>query len=358
MNRKRTVIICLVLCLLLIGGIVLMNLKPQENAPVEPPKAEVEYQIGLARGYYGCALYTTFERGDEVEVVGELRDFYVIAGEKVNLLIEKRFLRPETEAAPGESDGYTKAGTSVYSTAYLRGEAIASLGKNTKIRVLDKKAGWMMIEWEGGTGFISSGQYSKNYIQAPKPSKPSNNGPQDGGDIVLDSSDLSLDVTPIGTYLGPEYGEFEACKGTILSPETEAYLYLYDRDEEVKVTEVGEEECTVYFEDDLFAKLPRYLVWLEGDEEYESWEGYAAEGAAVYSELQKWHSDKKLKRNDRVTVIDELPTCYVVEIDGEIGYMAISGVSKTEIKVKPSSGGGNSGGGGFGGGGEWTPPAL
>ena len=53
--------------------------------------------------------------------------------------------------------------------------------------------------------------------------------------------------------------------------------------------------------------------------------------------------------NTQVKVIDELPGCYVVEIDGVVGYMKLDQVSKTRI---------SGGGGGGGGGGEWTPPAM
>ena len=54
----------------------------------------------------------------------------------------------------------------------------------------------------------------------------------------------------------------------------------------------------------------------------------------------------------QVTVLDELEGCYVVEVDGQIGYMVPEKISL----YRHNSGGGSSGGTGSGA--AWTPPTL
>lgn len=154
-----------------------------------------------------------------------------------------------------------------------------------------------------------------------------------------------------------------------------SYLVLGKRDDEVKVTESDDDYCTVWLEEELYVKLPRWLVRLEGDEEYESWNGYTSNGAILYEEYQLRNEVKKLNRNTEVTVLDIIPEklyscyhpgCYVVEIEGEVYYMTLDSVSETKYTAPSNNSGGgdnggsenNTGGGGGTTGDTWTPPAL
>ena len=67
----------------------------------------------------------------------------------------------------------------------------------------------------------------------------------------------------------------------------------------------------------------------------------------------------KLSTNKQVTVLDEVNGCYVVEYEGQIGYMETAKVSEKRIVSTPSNDDGGSGGGtGGGSGSTWTPPKL
>lgn len=83
------------------------------------------------------------------------------------------------------------------------------------------------------------------------------------------------------------------------------------------------------------------------------------------------NESKKLRINQEVTVLDELaeqcysyfyPGCYVVEVDGEIGYMSASDVRPNRFATGTPSSGDSGSGGGDGGsssvGDTWTPPVL
>ena len=68
----------------------------------------------------------------------------------------------------------------------------------------------------------------------------------------------------------------------------------------------------------------------------------------------------KLSTNKQVTVLDEVNGCYVVEYEGQIGYMELDKIS--EKKIVGNSGNGNNGGSGNSGssnpGSTWTPPKM
>ena len=70
---------------------------PTEAPTEEPAPTEPEWEPGVSRAGYGEAVYDTLCRGDEITVIGEWKDYYVIEGEEVDLLIEKRFVRLSSE---------------------------------------------------------------------------------------------------------------------------------------------------------------------------------------------------------------------------------------------------------------------
>lgn len=346
---------------------------PMETTEATEPPAptEPETEPGISRAAYGEAVFTTLKKGEQIEIIGQFKDYYVIAGEEIDLLVEKRFARMDGEEAYTVWKGYAKAGTKVYDNPYLRGEPVAELTGNTELNVLEGGTGWLFVQWNGGEGYMDPDQLNKwrgggnsgggNYSGGSAPV------PNDGTDVPLSAlaaEDLSAQLVLLGAYYGPEMEEgFEAGMGTVLAENVEAYICLLLRDDEAKVLEYDEETITIYLEDGLTAKLPRWLLRLEGDAEYQSWTGYSAWNGMVYEEYQMRNELKKLHSNKQVLVLDELPDCYVVEVDGEIGYMELDKVSQRRFSSGGGSGSGGSGGSSGGGGGgsagdTWTPPAL
>lgn len=345
--------------------------KPTEEPTEEPTAAPTEpsWVPGTVRATYGGAVYKRYNLGDKVTVKGEFDGFYIIEGEELDLLIETRYLRHAGEELFEEDDGYARSGTEVFKTAYLTGEAIATLKLNTKVTVIEGKENWLHITWDGGEGYVDAegiSPYRITYRSGDSSSGGSSggsSGPQDGTDIDLgglSASGISGGVHLLAGYYGPVFTEMAPIEGIILTDECEAYMYLYNRGDEAKITTLGEESCEVYI-DGYYATIPRWLVSVEGDEMNEAWTGYARSKAAVYSkhQMREIYLVNNLKLNTEVEVIDELPHCYVVMIDGEVGYMSLDEVMQNRYVYRGGGGGGSSSGGGGGSPyDEWTPDAL
>ena len=311
------------------------------EAPTEP-----QWKEGISRANYGEATYTTFDRGTEVTVIGSWKDYYVISGEEVDLLVETRLVRLGDEEAFKSYTGYAKYNTVVYADVYMEGEPITTLGQNKVVTVLDGKGDWLLIQWNDQTGYVEASQISKAKI---KTGSGNSNSSQEGGDINLDL---------LSNYYGPEMEKLENT-GVVLADSVKGILYLTSYAESLKVLSADEEICEVYLEG-YTLKLPRWLVRMEGDDTYESWTGYSKYKAVVWEEYQMRNESKVLARNTQVKVLDELPDCYVVEIDGEIGYMDLNSAKATKYTTNGNgnTGTGSSGTGTGTSGGVWTPPAL
>lgn len=333
----------------------------EEATPTEPAPTEPEWEPGIARAGYGEAAYETYLRGVEVSVIGEWKDYFVIAGEEVDLLIEKQFVRTESEEAFEERTGYAKWNTEVYDNVYREGESIEKLTSNKKVTVVDGKGDWLLIKWdEDKSGYVDAAQINKY----PTKSKSSSGGGGGGSSAGNTTNGNEFDGSLL-SYYGPEMTELEE-KGQVLGDEARGILCVTVRDDEVKVTSVGEEECEIYL-DGNYAKVPRWLLHMEGDEEYEAWTGYARWNSIIYEEYQMRNELKILKTNDTVKVIDELveAECYVVEYEEEengekvtkVGYMQLDKVMKYRYTAPKSAGGGSGSGGGVSGEG-YTPPKI
>lgn len=340
-----------------------------------PAPTEPEWETGISRAGYGEAVYTLLEKGSEVKVIGQFKDYFVIEGEELDLLVEQRFVRLDSEDPFESGDGYSKSGTQVFEGVYMRDDAIATLSRNTKVTVLEGKGDWLYIEWAEGSGYVDADQISKWYINDTTTSdtkKDSSSGttttPADGSDVPLGSlaaQDFQAELTLLGDYYGPEMEkDSQEGMGVVLAEDVEAYICLLIRDDEAKVTEYDDETVTIYLEKELYAKLPRWLLRLEGDKEYESWTGYSTWSGEVYEEYQMRNERMKLTYNKEVKVLDKLPDCYVVEVDGQIGYMELGDISATKYGTGGSgSGSGSPSGSGSGSGSSstgdtWTPPKM
>lgn len=363
---------------------------PTAEETTIPAPTEPEWEEGIARAAQAEALRKTFDQGTQVQVLGQYGDYYVVEGQEEDLLVEKRFLRLDSEESPEEETRYAKWNALVFDNVYFRGEPIATLNTNTKLTILEGKDSWYQISWADGEGYVKADQTNKyRYTSGSGNSDGgssgggstggSSGGSRDGTDVDLGQLRFNggVSVTLLGAYYGPEQEpDFTPGQGKILAEDVEGYLLLWNRGDSLKVTEHDETSCTIWVEEELYVTLPRYLVTLEGDEAYESWTGYSRSQAVVYQEYQMRNESKKLRINQEVTVLDELaeqcysyfyPGCYVVEVDGEIGYMSANDVRPNRFATSSPStgeesygggGSGSTGGGGSSSGDTWTPPVL
>ena len=341
------------------------------EATTIPVPTEPEWEEGIARAAQAEALRKTFDLGAQVQVLGQYGDYYVVEGQEENLLVEKRFLRLESEEALEEETRYAKWNALVFDNVYFRGEPIATLGSNTKLTILEGKDDWYRVSWADGEGYMKAEQSNKYaYSGGSGSSGGGSSGSWDGTDVDLGllSYDGGVTLTLLGAYYGPEQEpDFTPEQAKILADDVEAYLLLWNRGDSLKITQCDEANCAVWIQDDLYVTLPRYLVAMEEDEAYESWTGYSRSQAVVYQEYQMRNESKKLRINQEVTVLDELaekcysyfyPGCYVVEVDGEIGYMSAEDVGRNRFSTATPGGSTGGSSGSSGSDNTWTPPLL
>ena len=339
----------------------------ETTEPTIPALTEPEWEPGFIRAGYGEAVYRTFAAGEQLKVVGKFMNYYVVEQEDVDLLIHRDMLRMEREEAFESWNGYSKSGTEVFDNPYFRGEATATLNKNTQVTILESNGGWACIEWDAGKGYVKADMLSKRRISGGSSGSDnggsgnfgsSGGGNNDGTDVPIGSltsaeESFQPQITLLGAYYGPEMEkDFAGGMATVLADKTEGYICLLVRGDEVKVTAFDENTATIWLGEQQYAGIPRSLVKLEDDAAYESWTGYSRWNGMIYEEYQMDTEKTKLSTNKQVTVLDEVNGCYVVEYEGQIGYMEPDKVSEKRIVSTPS----NDDGGGSGS--TWTPPAL
>ena len=347
----------------------------ETTEPTIPAPTEPEWDPGVIRAGYGEAVYTTFEAGTQLKIIGQFLNYYVVEQEDVDLLVHKEMLRMEEEEAFESWNGYSKSGTEVFDNPYMRGEPTTTLNKNTQVTILESNGGWAYIEWEGGKGFVKTDMLSKWRISGGNGSGNSGNsggsgnsagGNNDGTDVSI--GDLSYadenslpKVHLLGAYYGPEM-EKDLVEGVavVLADQTEGYICLLVRGDEVKVTSFDNNTATIWLGEELYAEIPRFLLRLSGDLAYESWTGYSRWNGVIYEDYQMNTEKVKLSTNKQVTVLDKVNGFFVVEYEGQIGYMEPDKIS--EKKIVGNSGNGNNGGSGNSGssnpGSTWTPPKM
>lgn len=176
-------------------------------------------------------------------------------------------------------------------------------------------------------------------------------GGQDGGDINLAAPfTQGLGVVRLSQVRLNNSGIFTPGQGTILAESVEGYLSLFNRDDEIRVLEKGEEVCTV-LADTQIGTVPRFLLQFVDESAYEAWTGYTFNNAPFHSQWRMLDNGTTLYLNTAVRVMGELKDCYMVDYNNELGFIPMDEISKTQISY---GGGGNSSGGG----GDWTDPVL
>ena len=358
------------------------------------------------------AVVKTFDLGEQVSVDKEKDDFYVL---KDGTLVEKWLVRLDSEKAPAERTVYIKARgeTPLYDNPYLEGKPLREFPINTALTVLDEFGQLMLVavsedspaekaqdkaaaeplvgyllasntkatlyEYNGwGSGGGSSGGGSSGGGGGAPVGV-------DGGDISLTafhsfsqrasdsglqpglrtSPQLVLLASSEADTAGPAEAEAEKdtvvdAKGTILAQGAEGYACVFQRGDEVKVTEKGEEISTLLLDDDTKATVPTKLLFFKGDKPVEPWKGYAKANAPFYRSWRTWlETPARLTINTELQVLGNLDDfCIVQKADGLVGLVPANMISKTMIALYDFGGGGGSSGGGSSGGVEWTDPQL
>ena len=97
----------------------------------------------------------------------------------------------------------------------------------------------------------------------------------------------------------------------------------------------SEDLCTVVV-NECEVQLPERILSLEGSSEYESWTGYATDGALLYSDYLMTNEAAKLSLNQEVEVIDSIGNALVVKFEGGVYCVDAASVSN-EKHEEPQS---------------------
>lgn len=321
--------------------------EPPTEAPTEAPTEPVPTCVNAVVQVDDTpAILLLLNRGDTVDVVGEYdEDHHVIKTESGYGLVEKQLLRISGEPAYEAWTGYAYANAEVCANYQLTGEAMESLKLNTQVEVLDELKYCYVVKVEEIFGFVLKEQVSKNYIRYS--SGGGNSGGTDGGDI-------SLNVGGVVTLSAIEQSGEVIGTAEVLADGTQVILGYFNREELAPVVaEEGfapewEGYYTLYL-DGMYAYLPKNLALAEGEEAYAQWDGFAGYNAVVYDTRLLQGDGVKIGVNTSVTILWDGGDFYVVNINGDVGYMAINLVGQNRFAT---------GGGGGSSGGDWTPPAL
>lgn len=338
--------------------------------PVPTPTPEPPSEPGTVLINGTGVLFAKLDRGTTVSVLDELGDYYVIELDGEKCYIEKWLVRMDMTEQPEEKKGYARSNAKVFETAYCEGEALASLKRNTVVQVVDSFGDVVFIEWDDGqqSGYAKSSDISNKKISTSSSKSDSgssssggSSGPADGGDIVLGfrPAAYGMMLNPV-LMEGTEAEEpvFTPGVGMVLSKLTEVYIHLTERDDVVKVTSIDGDICTILV-DGLFGTMPKRYIRMEGEEPYAAWDGYARSNAPFYTSHRMLDEPQKLKRNTVVRVLEDLGDYYLVEVDGELGFMNLEKVSEKKVSSgSSSSSSGDSGGSGGGSSSDWTEPVL
>lgn len=316
--------------------------QPETTAGTEPPAPDtVDFIVQADRT---PAVLALLNRGDTVEVVGQLDEQYcVIRLEQGWGLIEKGLLRLEGEEGYEGWTGYAYYGAELKGSYQLTGEPLQTLTMNTRVEVLEELPNCYMVQLGDVIGFVAREGLSRSYIRSGGGS-----GGQDGGDISMGT----MGGADLLSYTVPQEGQTTG-SATVLCDGAQVLLGWFDREEIAQViTEEGyapawEGWHSVYL-NGFCVHIPQGLLWDPAGESYARWEGYSAYSTEVYDNyLLLGEPVRTLTINTVATILWDTGDSLVISIDGGIFYANAADFSAT----RRSTGGGSSGG-------DWTPPAM
>ena len=347
---------------------------PETTVPeTEPPLPKLE--AGTIQGDNIPAILCLLKKGDLLEVTGYADETHatVTVGDAVGT-VEKDLLRFAGDAPYESWTAYARWGTALYGSYKLTGEPSETLKTNTELTILDELENCYLVQAGEDTGYIAKKQASKWRITSkPKTDSGSSGGGsssgggggssagQDGGNISLTAAEetmgqiiLLTEVTRTGS------AEIRADGGIVVLK----YFKLGDT-----VQIVAEEGFaleipgyTTILEDGVYAYVPSEWVKKTGDEEFESWDGFAGYSCYLYDNYEmRGDPVKQIYANKAITVLWQAGDVSLIRVGDDVGYISTETARATRIPTKKSTdeGGGSSGGSSGGGGGsEWTPPAM
>lgn len=342
---KRKMLILLLLVALLLSA---CRKKPQEETlPAETvPETtvpselypELEYMTAQINGI--PAVLETFSRGDVLNVVQAFDErHYVVKLETGYGLVEQNLIRLEEEGTYEPWTGYAAHKAELYDNYRLAGTPVKRLTANTKVQVLDDLGWCVLVEHEGGTGYmkpevLATGAHGGSGSgKTPSGSETPSGTGQDGGEISLHQFP---NVTLLAT-ITPQRGNPRGL-ATVLADGTDVVLGYFDRGDRVPVLKdtVDADRLTVYL-DGLHAAVSGEYLCMEAEETYQSWEGRSKHGAQIYGDFWMLGSPiDRLNADVAITVLHELENCYLVEAGEVTGYLAKDMVVPVKAEPKPA----------------------
>ena len=315
---------------------------PVTEPPVTEPPAPKTIQ-GTILADHTVVIQTMLNRGDVVALAGEFdENHYVVQTDAGYGLIEKNLVRPESEAAYEQWQGFARYGAKFYDNYHMLAVNSRDLASNTQIQVLDMLGDILVVELDGVTGYMYEAHVSRTRIQY------GGGGGEgaDGGDIVLGGAGngqlLSVFVPQSGTVSG---------NAVVLADRAEVIVGWYDRNEVAEIVmEAGygddlEGFWTVYA-NGMCGYVRINLMNQQAAGSYSEWDGFARAQAGLYDNYYLAGEPTKLATNTQIRVLCDLGNCYLVEADGVMGYMDMLQISEHRIVYSG------------GGGGEWSDPVM
>ena len=347
---------------------------PETTVPeTEPPLPKLE--AGTIQGDKIPAILCLLKKGDLVEVTGYADEgSATVTVDGAVGTVEKELLRFAGDGPYESWTAYARYNTALYGDYRLIGEAAKTLKTNTELTILDELENCYLVQAGEDTGYIAKKQASKWRITSkPKTDDGGSSGGgsssggggggstggQDGGDIQMAfrvQLQLLSDVIQTGS------AEIRADGGVVV-------LKYFDLGDTVQI--VAEEGFapeipgyTTILEDGVYAYVPSDWVSKPGDEEFESWDGFAGYSCYLYDNyVMRGDAVKQIYANKAITVLWQAGDVSLIRVGDDVGYISTATARTTRIPTQKkqedggsSSSGGSSGGGG--GGSEWTPPAM
>ncbi len=387
---KKTIVIIAAALVVIVGGFfgIRALVSPLEEAPATTPaptltptptptptpepteEPEPETTAGFIKSAKADVVFAVLNRGDTVEYIGEAQNaegYSIVKYGDVYGLIERRFLRLDSEAEYEAWTGYSGGGAMLYEDIDLTVE-IGKQSFNTEVNVIDEFENCYLVEVGEAVGFMAIKTVSATpnvaYSGGGGGSSGDNggggssSGGVDGGDIMLSgTADNDFRTCLLAATVEQEGDSTE--NATVRVDGTGLYAGLFEYGDEVRVLSIDGETAKIYIYKKEATMDSRY-VRLETEEAYQTWEGFVASDGWTYTGPDlTGKSEKKLTLNTKVEVLEKFDGVYLVSVDGEMLYMTEAGVSETQIQITYSGGGGSSGDNGGGGTDSgWTVPAL
>lgn len=318
----------------------------------EPAKLKAS-NVGLLAG--------TAKQGDVLEITGEEGDYYTVNYNGETVLIYKKMVQLANEEAFKEWNGYAQKGAKLNESPYMTGKDVKTLGRNDSVTVKADLGDTLLVEAGGKTGYMHLRDVSKTKLKSSSGGS-SSGGSSSGGSSSTgnDGDDIQLSNRGIlgnsGIVRLTSTSKYPT-EGTVLAEGAELYYCIMNSNLGITVIEASQENkgmSSILYES-FVGLVDTNLIRLDSDKAFETWTGYAKNGATAYENYRQLGEIKELSKNTEISVVDQVGNLYLVKIANKEYFMTGDMISKTKIK---SSSGGSSSGGSSSGGDEWTQPVL